>query len=127
VTGFERDSVQFHSSDFYDRGSGVVLTDVATPTSDRLATAFSERLEGEVLAAWRMDYDFLYVCHHARVPRGSGTERGNASFSYSMTVIPSNSKRPPDVRETAMDTAEEYDLRDVTCEQIQEVRDRGST
>lgn len=84
----------------------------------QLVTRMTERLEQELLAAWRMDYDFVYVCHHL----GVDDVGGDQTFGYSMSVQPSVHRQPPDMRKSAMDTLIQYDLRDVTRAEIQAAR-----
>lgn len=64
------------------------MTTTTTDAIDALVESFVERLEYEVLGAWRAGYSFLHVYHY-----DSTASAGSLIMRY--YVIPSDSEKPP--------------------------------
>jgi len=59
--------------------------EVATKASERATAACAERLEREIVAAWRAGYSYLYVVHQQDTMAWSGradAERVSVSVGY---------------------------------------------
>ena len=65
-----------------------VITDVTELSAVRSAMeAFNERVEKEILGAWRAGYDYLHLHHDTSVSE-------EFMFTYNYTAVPSDSPDP---------------------------------
>jgi len=99
------------------RHTGVDTLDIDVTAATEVAESMAERLEYELLAAWRMDYDYCYVwTKHGT--EDCGTDRLN--LTVKMGILPSND--PDWSPGMSIGVAERHDLRSLTREQVREIR-----
>ena len=67
------------------------MSDALTDVVERMTRAYTERLEREILGAWRAGYDYLHVYRGEPLP-DSGRPMGHKISRY---VLPTDEKHPP--------------------------------
>ncbi len=116
MSGFEF-SASLEDADLDQYDVDVHDTGFVWDSVERATRATMQRLEYELLAAWRMGYDFCYVWTDHQSVRGSS---GTVRFNPSMGVLPSND---PDWQPgMGIGAAERYDLRELSRKQVRAVR-----
>lgn len=96
--------------DTYDSPRGM---DLQTEAIDAAAQAMQERLNKEIIGAWRAGYQYLHVYD------GTPSQfRPETTFSVSIFVFPSISEKPPRTPDTQYGYT--YDLTDIDREMVRE-------
>lgn len=87
----------------------------ATATLE-MVEGVQERLEKELLGAWRSGYDYLYVA--PEVHTSADSDMKDLAFTFDYQVLPSHGRLVHNPFDVPM---EEYDLRNLTVAEYQEL------
>jgi len=93
-------------------------TDLCHEKPLEAARAIDDRLETELLGAWRAGYNWLHVYQPLETANAAGAQDLTETITLGLIVYPTHHKRAPEAVPTEYRYVQSYDLRSVSTTEM---------